>query len=100
MEFGVVVFDGVEQFAHLNIGGEFLTDFAAEGLLRRFAGLDFAAGKLPPALPVAIPTLGGEKFSILNDDGSDDGFGFHYNEGIKKLRDEEFKGIRVEFPTG
>ena len=68
MEGRVVPLDGLEEVADCDFCIELLTDFADEGRLRGFAGLDLAAGKFPPTLPFAIASLGGEDLAVLDYD--------------------------------
>ncbi len=43
----IIVADVGDEGADVGLDAEFLVEFAAEGLFRRLAGFDFAAGKLP-----------------------------------------------------
>ncbi len=78
VELGVVPLNSVQELPDGDVGVQFLSDFAAEGLLGRLAGFDLAAGKLPPVLPVASPALGGEDAVLgVVDDGGGNGDVFH-----------------------
>ena len=69
MELGVVVFDGLEQASDGDVRFQLLAYLATQSLLGRLAGLDLAAGKLPPVFPLAVATLRGEdaSFGIADD---------------------------------
>ena len=77
VEGGVVPFDGFQKGSYGDVGVEFFTDFAYEGFLWGFARFDFSSGELPPALPLSVPALGGEDFSIFDDDCCDYLDGLH-----------------------
>ena len=72
MEGGVVPLHCGEEGADGNVGIEFFADFAFQGLLRGFVGLDFTAWEFPPALPFAVSALGGEDLVVAEDDGGYD----------------------------
>lgn len=64
VEVGIIVFDGADERAHVDGRGQFFLDFAAQGLLRGFAGLDFAAGEFPISFEFAVAALGGVKAGL------------------------------------
>ena len=49
---------------------EFLADFPYKSLFGSLSGFYFSARKFPPALPVAITSLGGEYLTIFFDNSS------------------------------
>ena len=78
MEGGIVVFDGAEQGADADLGREFFTDFAVEGLFGCFARFHLSSGKFPPVFPFAVSALGGKDASVgIADDGGCDFCLFH-----------------------
>lgn len=56
----VVVLCGGKVTVDGDFSGKFFADFANKSLFGRLADIDFAAGKLPPVLPLAIATLCGK----------------------------------------
>ena len=59
----VVVLCGGKVTVDGDFCGKFFADFANKSLFGRLADIDFATGKLPPVLPLAISTLCG-KYSL------------------------------------
>ena len=51
---------GVEMACDLDIDAQLFFDLADAGLLSSLIGFEFAAGKLPAALELAISALAGE----------------------------------------
>lgn len=64
MEIRIIPLNGLQQFPDLNLRVEFLPNLPNKRLLRAFPWLNLASGKLPPALPLAIPALRGENLSV------------------------------------
>jgi hypothetical protein len=63
--FGVVMGDGVDEVADLDLEAEFLVQFAAKTFLETLARISFAAGKFPKAAQVRLrQSLGDEEFSL------------------------------------
>jgi hypothetical protein len=71
--FRVGVGDVLKQFAGGDLHAEFLVDFAGEALLKCFARLAFAAGKLPKSAEMGFRmALGDQNFTIAeNQRGAD-----------------------------
>ena len=47
---------------------ELFADFSCESSLPGLSGFDFSAGEFPPALPLAISSLGGEYLTVFDYD--------------------------------
>ena len=67
MEGLVVILDGINEPANLDIRIQFFLDFSYKGLLGRFARLNLSARELPLPLELAIaPGRGKDLIAIAN----------------------------------
>ena len=67
--------DEVQQFAHFDLNPQFLPQLPAQTLLKGFARLAFATGKLPQTAEMLLwPALGDEQVAIARDEA-----GGHFN---------------------
>ena len=80
VEVGVVVVDGGEELVDCDVGIQLFVYLADKGFLRAFAGLDFAAGELPPAFPRTVAALCGKNGVATADDG-----GHHFDGSACRL---------------
>ena len=60
MKIRVVIFNGINQFADMDLGLQLLADFPAERFLRTLTCLDLATGKFPAILKSSVATLRGK----------------------------------------
>ena len=79
MKIRIVPLDGFQQVAYLDFRIQFFLDFTHKSLLRALLALDLSAGKLPPALPLAISALSGEDLSVFYNDRCYYFYGFHHS---------------------
>jgi hypothetical protein len=78
MKSGIVVVDSTEKRTNGDVGIQFFAYLTYERLLGCLTGFDLTAGELPPILPLAISTLGGEDTTLgIIDDSGYNGDGFH-----------------------
>ena len=68
MKTRIVPFYRLQQITDLDLCIKLLTDFTHKSLFGTFPALNLSARELPPALPLAISSLGGEDLSILDND--------------------------------
>ena len=67
MEGRIIELHRPQEAIYRNLRRKLLPDLAHQRLLRALSGLHLSARKLPPILPVAIPSLGGENPAFLTD---------------------------------
>lgn len=70
MEGGIVVFNSGERLFHPDFRGQFFLDLPFEGLCRCFPWLDLTTREFPAILEFSIAPLGGEDFTLVDDQGS------------------------------
>ena len=63
----VVPFDRLEKLADCDFRLQFLPNLALECLLGALSGLHLSSRELPPALPLAVSSLGCEYLGVLYD---------------------------------
>ena len=76
MKLRVIILNRCKQITYFNFCCQFLPDLTFQSIFWRFPWFNLASRKLPPILPFAITTLGGEQPTILDDDGSNDFYVF------------------------
>lgn len=94
----IVVLHRGEQAAHLNLGGQLLAYLALEGVLRLLAGLNLAAGKLPPIFPFAIAALRGQHFCAVDDYGRNYVYCLHVCIFLHRVHESGQNGV-VHLPV-
>ena len=83
VEVRVVIFNGVNQFAYLNLGFQLLANLPSEGILRTLPRLDLSSRKLPTILESTVATLRGEDLPIFEYHGSHYVYRFHFQCHLK-----------------
>lgn len=61
----IIVSDDAERLFCTHFRQKLFFDFSDDAVFGSRAGLDFAAGNLPPAFPVAVAAPGGERFFLV-----------------------------------
>ena len=66
MKLWIIILHYPPSFFRLYFHSKFLSDFADNALLGRFARFKFSAGKFPAAFKIAVAALGGKDFVFVS----------------------------------
>ena len=78
MKIRVVIFNGINQFADMDLGLQLLADFPAERFLRTLTCLDLATGKFPAILKSSVATLRGKHLPVFEHHRCDNVYCLHF----------------------